>query len=91
MTDYANQVKAVVDPVWLSHIQPLQAHLNKTYEIIILLSVDKRGNVYRSKIIKSSGDTFYDELAIQTFREANQFPIPPESVVKDGIEWTLTF
>ncbi len=91
MTDYANRLKAVVDPVWVGHIEPLRAHLKKHYEIIILLSVDKRGNIYRVKIKKGCGDTFYDELAIQTFREIGTIPIPPELVVKDGIEWTLNF
>jgi len=91
MSDYGNRLKAIVDPVWVSHIEPYQAHLLKTYQIIVLLSIDKHGNIYRVKIKKGSGDSFFDNLAVQTFREIGTIPIPPESVVKDGIEWSLTF
>jgi len=91
MSSYANRLKALVDPVWVGHIQPYQAHLLKNYEIIVLLSVDKRGSIYRVGIKKSSGDSFFDNLAVQTFREIGTIPIPPESVVKDGVEWSLIF
>ena len=91
MTDYGNQLKALVDPVWVGHIQPYQAKLLHRYEIIVLLSVDKHGNIYRITIKKGSGDQFFDNLAVQTFREIGQVPIPPELVVKDGIEWSLNF
>lgn len=91
LTDYGNRLKSIVDPVWVGHIRPYQAHIIHKYEIIVLLSVDKHGNIYRIHLKKSSGDTFFDDLAIQTFREIGSVPIPPESVIKDGIEWSLTF
>jgi TonB family protein len=91
MTAYANQLKALVDPRWVEKIEPYQSKLNHQYEIIVLLSVDKHGNIYRVTVKKGSGDQFFDNLAVQTFREIGTVPIPPESVVKDGIEWSLVF
>jgi TonB family protein len=91
MTEYANRLKAIVDPRWVEKIQPYQSKLKHVYEIIILLSVDFHGNVYRVTVKKSSGDQFFDDLAVQTFREIGTIPIPPKSLVKDGIEWSLVF
>jgi TonB family protein len=91
MTDYANQLKMVVDPVWVSKLEPYQSKLTKTYEIIILLSVDNYGRITSMRVKKSSGDSNLDALAVETFKEIGSIPKPPESVVKDGIEWALLF
>lgn len=90
MTQYANQLKAAVDPVWYSHVHGLESHLLKKYTTIVLLFPDKHGNIKSMKIVKGSGDEMLDTLAIQTFREVGQIPIPPESLIKEGIEWEFT-
>lgn len=89
--DYGDQLKVLVDPVWVSNLEPYKAQLTKTYEIIVLLSVDKYGKITNITIQKGSGVRKLDQLAINTFREIGSVPKPPEVVVKDGIEWTLTF
>lgn len=91
LTDYGNKIKSIVDPIWVSHIKPYQAHLKKNYEIIVLLLVNEHGNIYNIRVKKSSGDQRFDDLAVKTFREIGSLPIPPELVVKEGIEWTLNF
>lgn len=90
MTDYANQLKAAVDPVWVAKIEPFRSNLSRTYQIIVLLFPDIHGKVVSIRIVKSSGNRSLDALAIQTFREVGQLPKPPESLVKEGIEWEFT-
>ncbi len=90
MSDYANRLKAAVDPIWYNHVHLLEAHLLKKYTTIVLLFPDKHGNIVHIKVVKGSGDSTLDALAIQTFREVGQIPIPPESLIKEGIEWEFT-
>ncbi len=91
LTDYANQLKSIVDPVWVSKISPYQSKLKHQYEIIVLLFVQKSGKIRAILIKKGSGDSELDKLALDTFREIGNVPIPPESVVEHGIEWDLVF
>jgi TonB family protein len=91
MSDYANQLKATVDPIWIGKIGPYQSKLSQTYEIIVLLLIDKYGRVSNMKIKKSSGVPKLDELALSVFRDIGAIPNPPESVVKEGVEWCLVF
>lgn len=91
MTDYGNRLKSIIDPLWVPRIKPFQNKLTRQYEIIVLLSVDKRGNIYRVVLKKSCGKKFFDDLAIEIFSEVGVVPIPPEPVIKSGIEWSLIF
>lgn len=90
LTDYANQLKAAVDPVWYSHVHGLEGKLSQRLTTIVLLFPDMYGKVVSIRIVKSSGNKSLDALAIQTFREVGQLPKPPESLVKEGIEWEFT-
>lgn len=89
--DYADLLKSIVDPVWVSNLEPYKSQLNQIYEIIVLLSVNKSGTITNIRITKSSGVRALDQLAINTFKEIGSIPNPLEVIVKDGLEWTLTF
>ena len=90
MSQYANQLKAVVDPVWYSHVHGLEDRLNRKLTTIVLLFPDKHGNIKSIRIVKGSGSSDLDALAIQTFREVGTIPNPPDSLVKEGIEWEFS-
>ncbi len=86
LTDYANQVKLKVDPVWVRNIKGF----NKKFYLEVLLLIDKRGSIISVKVIKSSGYVELDECAVATFREVANLPIPPKKVVEGGITWELS-
>ena len=91
LKDYASILKGIIDPVWVSKIEPYRNQFTKQYEIIVLLNVDNSGRMYNIRLGKRCGVATYDRLALDTFHEIGSVPIPPESVVKDGIEWSLVF
>ena len=90
MTEYANQLKAVVDPVWVGKIRPLNLPSNVFLLTEVLLFPDKYGNIIKVKVIKSSGSRDFDKLALDALREVKQIPKPPESLVKEGIIWSFS-
>lgn len=90
LTDYANQLKTLVDPVWYGKIEPL--HLPKTLFLTteVLLFPDKYGSIVSVKVVKSSGSRDFDQLAIDALREVNKLPKPSDSLVKEGIIWEFS-
>lgn len=90
MTDYANQLKALVDPIWYAKIK--RYHLPPTVFLSteVLIFPDKYGMIISVKVIKSSGSWDFDQLAVQALREVKQIPKPPDSLVKEGIEWEFS-
>lgn len=90
LTDYGNQLKAVVDPVWIAKIAPLNLPATLFLLTEVLLFPDRYGNIISVKVIKSSGSRDFDQLALDALREVRQIPQPPESLVKEGIIWEFS-
>lgn len=90
LNDYANQLKAIVDPIWVSKMQPLNLPPSLFLSTIVLIFPDLYGRIVSVKIIKSSGSKDFDRLALDAVREAGSFPKPPDSLIKDGIEWNFS-
>lgn len=90
LSNYANQVKAVVDPVWVSKVEPLHLPQNVFLLTEVLLFPDKYGSIVSVKITKSSGSRDFDRLAIQALNEVKRIPKPPESLIKEGIIWEFS-
>lgn len=90
LSTYANQLKVVVDPVWYRNIAPYLGKTGKNYFTEVLIFLDKSGNVRSVKILKSSGYSEVDQVALNTFREIATLPKPPEVLVKEGIIWTFS-
>lgn len=90
LSNYANQLKVVVDPVWYRNIAPYLGKTGKNYFTEVLIFLDKSGNIRSVKILKSSGYTEVDQVALDTFRELATLPKPPEVLVKEGIIWTFS-
>ncbi len=89
MSEYANQLKAIVDPIWYRNIHEFINKPHKRFITIVLLFLDNSGSIKSVRVVKRSGNSSFDNLAIQTFRESGQLPIPPELLIKEGIEWTF--
>lgn len=67
-------------PAWLSR-QKLSAH--------VVIRIDPAGNIFATKIIKSSGNIQFDDAILATIRDAQPLPRPPKdlqnSLRDDGI------
>jgi TonB family protein len=90
LEDYADELKAKVDPIWYAKMQPIIPKLSRVYTTNVLLFLDKYGNVRSVKIMQSSGRSDIDQAALETFKEVGRLPKPPESLIKEGIIWDFT-
>lgn len=86
---YADQLKAIVDPVYYSKIMPILNQNNKNLTTIILFFPNSYGRIVSMQVIKSSGSPEIDQVAIDTLNEVGSIPKPPELLVKEGIEWSF--
>jgi colicin import membrane protein len=59
-------------PQWLA---------NKNYKAQALIKIDENGVVVYNQIYKSSGNTSYDDIVIETINKSSPFPKPPEKFV----------
>lgn len=84
LTEYANQLKVLIDPIWYSNIKP---YLGKHFFTEVLIFVDNSGRIKEVKVIKSSGYKEIDKIAVDTFYDVGTLPNPPEIVIKEGIIW----
>jgi TonB family protein len=87
LSEYGDQVKVIVDPVWVKNITP---HLGRPFHIEVFILPDVHGNIKQIKILKSSGNPKIDSIALQTFREVGQIPAPPPHLTKEGIIWDFS-
>lgn len=56
-------------PQWLA---------NKNYRAQVLVKFDERGLVIAKRLVKSSGNPAYDEVAMETIDKSSPFPSPPD-------------
>lgn len=59
-------------PQWLA---------NKSYQAQALIKIDENGVVIYNQIYKSSGNSSYDDIVIETINKSSPFPKPPEKFV----------
>lgn len=59
-------------PQWLA---------NKNYKAQALIKIDENGVVVYNQIYKSSGNSSYDDIVIETINKSSPFPKPPEKFV----------
>lgn len=78
----------------------LVAHLdrNKRYppgaarrgaEILVSFTLDRMGRVVSASLLKSSGDSAFDDAALGMVRRADPVPAPPPLVADEGLTFTV--
>lgn len=84
MTIYANQVKAVVDPIFTakSNASGL-SHLSAS----ILFYPKENGEITNIKVLESSGNKKFDKLCVDSLMEVGFIPPPPARITTEGIVW----
>ncbi len=87
---YAEELKAIVDPVWYVKLRPILHTMDRVYTTNVLLFPDKYGNIVSVKVVGSSGRRDLDQIALDTFRSIGKIPKPPEALVKEGILWDFS-
>lgn len=91
LKDYADHLKAIIDPVYYNKILPYLTQNNLHLRTICLLFVNERGMILSVKIIESSGRKDIDQVALDTFNQVKSLPKPPTLVLQKGIEWEFKF
>ena len=71
---YLGQLKNHVQKNWFLPEWLAQKDLRAQIQI----KIDKTGNLLEQKLIESSGDATFDELASETVKNSDPFPAPPE-------------
>jgi periplasmic protein TonB len=61
----------------------------KTAEIVVSFSLDRRGHIVSASIVKGSGDAAFDEAALAMVRRSDPVPQPPPLVADEGLNFTL--
>lgn len=88
--DYGDKLKTIVDPVFIRKITDAGLQNSPNLTTIVLLFLDKDGILISMKVTSSSGNSNFDNAAVSSIKEIRQFPIPPESLIKDGITWEFS-
>lgn len=87
---YRNQVISLLKSAGYEMMEGHQQDFTKIYTITMLINVNEYGRVINMTLTKRSGNTLFDQLAINTIRDT-VFPSgTPDFVLKDGIEWGFT-
>ena len=58
-------------------------------QILVSFVIDRLGQVQSVSVVKSSGDSVFDEAAIAMVRRSNPVPPPPPLVADDSLSFTL--
>ncbi|MBC7577267.1 MAG: energy transducer TonB [Tardiphaga sp.] len=61
----------------------------KTAEITVNFEIDRVGHVLTVSILKSSGDSAFDEAALAMVRRSDPLPQPPPLIADEGLSFTL--
>ncbi len=73
------------------HLQYPANRAAKGTDVVVWVEfeIDRRGNVLDSKVTESSGDTAFDQAALDLFRKASPVPAPPPLVADQGLRWPI--
>lgn len=61
----------------------------KTAEITVNFEIDRVGHVLSVSVVKGSGDSAFDQAAIDMVRRSDPLPQPPPVVADEGLSFTL--
>jgi protein TonB len=62
---------------------------NKGAEIVLRFALDRMGHVLAIGLVRSSGDTSFDDAALAMIKRADPLPPPPPQVADEGLTFTM--
>lgn len=86
MMDYANQLKAKVDPVFVAKNR---GQFGTGLQAIISFYPKQNGEITNIRVLRSSGNKNFDRMCIDTLLEVGFIPPPPAELTVKGVEWTF--
>ncbi|MDB5631344.1 MAG: outer rane transport energization protein TonB [Tardiphaga sp.] len=91
--DSARRVKVTWQKELVAHLDkhkryPAERN-QKTAEITVNFEIDRVGHVLSVSIVKSSGDSAFDEAALAMVRRSDPLPQPPPLIADEGLSFTL--
>jgi TonB family protein len=91
--DSARKVKVTWQKELVAHLDKHKKYpaerQQKTAEITVNFEIDRTGKVLAVSVIKSSGDTAFDEAALAMVRRSDPLPQPPPLIADEGLSFTL--
>lgn len=72
--EYSKKIKSLVDNDWDNLLK--YKNFSKDLEVLVLLKINKEGKILGHEISGTSGDEFFDLLALKVFKD-KQLPQPP--------------
>jgi protein TonB len=61
----------------------------RSVEVVVAFTLDRLGHVIASRIAKGSGDSSFDNAALEMMKRADPVPAPPPIIADDGLTFTL--
>jgi periplasmic protein TonB len=58
-------------------------------EIVIRFALDRTGHVVSTSVVKSAGDSAFDDAALAMMRRADPVPPPPPLIADEGLSFTM--
>lgn len=83
--DWGRQISAYFE----LHKRYPKVKQNKTATVKVHLTLNRLGNVVQLGVLKSSGDTAFDEAAIDMIRRSDPVPRPPAELTDDTFSYSL--
>lgn len=89
----ASRVKATWQRQLVAHLDRKKRYppgaKRQAHEVHISFTIDRTGHVVSTNIVKSSGDSSFDEAALDMMKRADPVPQPPALVADDGLTFTV--
>ncbi len=94
----ANDAQQTVSPVLMEYFHSIKSRLNKQFhkvlkdktfsqglKVKIFCGADAKGNILNPSIKQSSGDTEFDQLALNVLLNLKKLPKPPKEIVDEVV------
>ncbi len=86
---YIQLIKGIIDSNWGVEKSLIK---NKNYITKVDIKLDFRGDLVYKKIVKSSGNAYFDGTIMEAIQKSAPFPKPPPEILDNGfVEFIITF
>jgi periplasmic protein TonB len=58
-------------------------------EIVVSFELDRTGHILSSSVVRGSGDSAFDEAALEMLKRSDPLPPPPPLIADDGLVFTM--
>ncbi|MEZ5654880.1 MAG: TonB family protein [Sphingobium sp.] len=77
--------------IWAYIVAQKPAGLHMAGEAVLAFSLDRDGSLIAVRIVRPSGNTMLDRVALRSLRNAAPYPPPPEPIQARDLQFTIRF